>query len=90
MDDSEPELVAIIRGLARDIEECQSISGTPEAYSYVLALLSLTQNLHRRLERVDPGQVAGDYVATLCRVKLELETAQASIAEIAPTALFEN
>ena len=48
-DDSDPELVTIIRGLAKDIEECKSISGTPEAYSYVLALLSLTQNLLQRL-----------------------------------------
>ena len=90
MEDSDPDQVAIFRGLASDLAECQSINCTPEAYSYVLALLSLTQSLVRRLERVDPGQVAGDYAATICRVKLELEGAQASIEEIAPTALLEN
>ena len=90
IEDSDSDQIAIFRGLASDLAECQSINSTPEAYSYVHALLSLTQSLVRRLERLDPGQVAGDYAATICRVKLELEGAQASIEDIAPIALPEN
>ncbi len=90
MDDSDPNRLAIFRGLASDLGECQGINGSPESYNYVLALLSLTQSFVRRLERVDTGLVGGDFAAAICRVKLELEGAQASIAEFAPTALLKN